>query len=338
MGRPGPAWQDQSLKETEAWKPAEPPRSSDRSLLPVEFGVGPKAAALSKLSESQLTVAMGQKSLQRSNFPATINARSGWAPPAVEISHPGASAAIGTRAQYLKRVAILLEFGERFFNPTRLSCFYRIPLPWSVEVVPVLRSARGLDKSAPGQIHTQIGTASVVSNRLPRHASGVPAMERLPLGSLRSPARIPKRSSIYPNVSAQAGLRRVATSARLTTGDGSSDARPPIPFSARTRTFGYGLWAEVGERDFHTHWDNFELVRAKLLGPFEGRLGNRLPDIADTNLLRCRIHLSDEGQRPSIEVVPCDHPFYLEQQNGLTIERAIYLARLVPGFEIIFDA
>lgn len=45
-----------------------------------------------------------------------------------------------------------------------------------------------------------------------------------------------------------------------------------------------------------------------------------------------------QAQRPSIEVTPCDHPFYLEQQNGLTIERAIYLARLVPGFEIMFDA
>lgn len=202
----------------------------------------------------------------------------------------------------------------------------------------MLRSPRGLDKSAPGQIHTQIGTASVVSDRLP------PARFRCAqTGTITH--GFPALACAYPqailDLSECERERRVKAGSDFCAID---DLRWFIrctaahPVQRTDQTFGYGLWAEVGERDFHTYWDNFELVRAKHLGPFEGRLANRLPDITDTNLLSCRIHLSDEGQRPSIEVVPCDHPFYLEQQNGLTIERAIYLARLAPGFEIIFDA
>jgi hypothetical protein len=107
--------------------------------------------------------------------------------------------------------------------------------------------------------------------------------------------------------------------------------------SQRYRT-GYGVWVEVSERSAKIYYDNFELVKAKHLGPFSGRFADRVPDLPETMGMNCKVHLSDEGQRPSVELLPAKHPFYDEHKNGIPLERAIALSKLIPGFELFLDA
>ena len=52
----------------------------------------------------------------------------------------------------------------------------------------------------------------------------------------------------------------------------------------------------------------------------------------DTLNLKTRVHLRDDGVRPSIELEPTEHPLAIEQRDGITAERVAELyARLVHG-------
>ena len=202
----------------------------------------------------------------------------------------------------------------------------------------MLKFVRRLGRPATEPAHPQKASASIGPDRLPR------ARFRC-AGTGEITAGFPAFACVYPqailDIPEDQRSGRVEAGSDFCVVDGQRwfiRCTAAHPVQRTEHKFGYGLWAEVGEHDFQTYWDNFELVRAKHLGPFKGHLANRLPDIADTNQLSCHIHLSDQGERPSIELMPCDHPFYFEQENGLSVERAICLARLVPGFEILFDA
>jgi hypothetical protein len=84
--------------------------------------------------------------------------------------------------------------------------------------------------------------------------------------------------------------------------------------------FGFGVWVSQKKENFQTYVDNFESAD---IGPFFGWLSTTLscyPE--DTFCLKTMAHFRDAKQRPSIELEPSDHQLSLDQQNGISLERA----------------
>ena len=48
---------------------------------------------------------------------------------------------------------------------------------------------------------------------------------------------------------------------------------------------------------------------------------------ADTEYLECEVRWGPKGQRPKVELWGCDHPVFLDQRDGITVERAIAMAK-----------
>jgi hypothetical protein len=72
-----------------------------------------------------------------------------------------------------------------------------------------------------------------------------------------------------------------------------------IPIRDTDEIFLWGLWASLFEEDFdtiHDHWET--LNREKLIGPFKGRLGNKLTLYPSTTDLKLTVRIEPVGTRP----------------------------------------
>lgn len=91
-----------------------------------------------------------------------------------------------------------------------------------------------------------------------------------------------------------------------------------IPIKGQSEPFGVGVWVSQSEANFDRYLDDEEEME-----PTFGWLANRLAFYEDsTFLLKTRVHFSGEGKRPTIELEPTDHPFAVDQREGITLERA----------------
>ena len=109
-----------------------------------------------------------------------------------------------------------------------------------------------------------------------------------------------------------------------------------IPILGSDEVFLWGLWASVREEVFDEIEDCWELPgREQSRGPFKGRLANSLSPYPETMNLKTRILLQPVGTRPLLEIEEKDHPLAIEQNSGITRERAQVLASLllhqIPG-------
>jgi len=93
---------------------------------------------------------------------------------------------------------------------------------------------------------------------------------------------------------------------------GSSDAH-----------FGFGVWATLSRKNFDLYLDTFDLGSQGHLGPWFGRLSNRLEGYPDTLNLKCQVRPQDGRQRPYVELEPTDHPLAMEQRSGITFDRLL---------------
>jgi hypothetical protein len=91
-----------------------------------------------------------------------------------------------------------------------------------------------------------------------------------------------------------------------------------------------GLWASVREEVYDEISDCWNLEgRERTRGPFKGRLGNSLAEHPETLNLKLEIALQPVGTRPLFRIEDTDHPLAVEQQFGITPERAMELASLI---------
>lgn len=103
-----------------------------------------------------------------------------------------------------------------------------------------------------------------------------------------------------------------------------------VPVIGTNEAFLWGLWANVFERDFHeihTTWD-----RTQPGGPFgryKCRIANSIEEYPDSFNLKVSLEVQAVGQRPRLRVDEAQHALALDQQNGITPERAISLASSV---------
>jgi len=92
--------------------------------------------------------------------------------------------------------------------------------------------------------------------------------------------------------------------------------------------FAYGVWATLSKKTFDIYLDVFDAGNAGDLGPWLGRLSNRLPGYPDTLNLKCHVCPQDNRQRPHIELEPTDHPLAIEQQRGIAFDRLLEIYAL----------
>ncbi len=103
-----------------------------------------------------------------------------------------------------------------------------------------------------------------------------------------------------------------------------------IPIINSEEVFLWGLWASVREGVFDEIEDCWELQgREKCRGPFKGRLANSLAEYPETLNLKVKILLQPVGTRPTFVVEESTHQLALEQAQGISRDRALYLASLV---------
>ena len=111
-----------------------------------------------------------------------------------------------------------------------------------------------------------------------------------------------------------------------------------VAIAEHTDLFAYGLWAEVGARDFNRYSVFYNTDAPAHLTEFQGKLANRLPHTPETLGVVCGITLSnEEGLRPAISVSNETHLLHAEQKDGIGLERAITLVGTMRGFVTIID-
>ncbi len=100
-----------------------------------------------------------------------------------------------------------------------------------------------------------------------------------------------------------------------------------IPVVGSTEPFLWGLWASVREEVFDEISESWEETgREKIRGPFKGRLANSLSVYAETLNLKVKILIQPAATRPLFIVEQIEHPLAIEQQNGISEDRANEMA------------
>lgn len=103
-----------------------------------------------------------------------------------------------------------------------------------------------------------------------------------------------------------------------------------IPIPGTDGVFTWGAWVTQSQESFHRYRDRFDEDQSEL-GSF-GWLPVTMPPYlrggpdADTEYLECDVRWGPKGARPKIELWECDHPLFLDQRDGITVERAIEIA------------
>lgn len=98
-----------------------------------------------------------------------------------------------------------------------------------------------------------------------------------------------------------------------------------VPIPAEDDVFGWGVWVRVSEADvadLATHW----VDEAAIGRSYSGRLATQLPAYGATLDLAGMLTLRSVDQLPTFELHDAEHRLALEQQNGISVERARELA------------
>lgn len=96
-----------------------------------------------------------------------------------------------------------------------------------------------------------------------------------------------------------------------------------LPIIGSEGVFLWGVWARMHEKDYDTIAEFWEIEgREKKIGPFKGRLANSLSIYPETLSMRLRIQVEPVGVRPRFILEEPEHPLSIEQQAGLTFEKA----------------
>ncbi|MEC4593760.1 DUF2199 domain-containing protein [Nitrospirillum amazonense] len=107
-----------------------------------------------------------------------------------------------------------------------------------------------------------------------------------------------------------------------------------IPVRGADDPFVWGGWVSLSKPNFDEFLAHYDSPQRAHLGPYFGWLSVALPLYPNTENLKTRVHLRDDGLRPYIELEPTDHPLALEQRNGIDIARVgVIYARVIHGKE-----
>lgn len=104
-----------------------------------------------------------------------------------------------------------------------------------------------------------------------------------------------------------------------------------IPVHGEAEPLTFSAWASLSAESYKAFAECFHTAERSHIGPFFGWFSNSLPFYPETLNLKTSVQLRDDGIRPLILLEHTDHPLSIEQQNGISMERAAELLnRLIP--------
>ncbi|HEX8567601.1 MAG TPA: DUF2199 domain-containing protein [Pyrinomonadaceae bacterium] len=93
-----------------------------------------------------------------------------------------------------------------------------------------------------------------------------------------------------------------------------------IPVHSYEHRLGFGVWISQKKENFYTYLENPD---SNEIGPFFGWLCNEIGyNDEKTLLLKTTAHFRGGNSRPLIEVESTEHPLSIDQQNGISLEKA----------------
>lgn len=92
-----------------------------------------------------------------------------------------------------------------------------------------------------------------------------------------------------------------------------------IPIQSSHVSFVWGVWVSLSEKNFRRYVDFFDTQPPPGEGPYFGWLSNQLPGYSETFKLKTHVVLQQDGQRPTIELEPNDHPLAVHQRAGMPL-------------------
>ncbi len=104
-----------------------------------------------------------------------------------------------------------------------------------------------------------------------------------------------------------------------------------IPIKGVAEPFCWGLWVSQSKDSFERYVRTFNQDQSQ-----DGSSGWLAVDIPyyrrnaagePLESLACNVKWCTMGQRPKIEVMPCDHPLYIDQANGIEWDKAVEIAQ-----------
>ena len=104
-----------------------------------------------------------------------------------------------------------------------------------------------------------------------------------------------------------------------------------LPIVGLNEVFLWGVWARVWQKDYDKFVEHYDTEgREKAIGPFKGRLCNKLPGYDPETLnLKCTVKIQPVGTRPLFIIDEPEHPLAIEQRNGIKLARARQICAIV---------
>ena len=99
-----------------------------------------------------------------------------------------------------------------------------------------------------------------------------------------------------------------------------------VPVIGADEPFVWGVWAEVGPKDFLRTNEQWTMQGRETEPEFPGWLNTKLPLFGDTINLEVTVQTQAVGRRPQFTIVDVSHPLGLDQKNGIALQRVHSIA------------
>ncbi|NNJ28006.1 DUF2199 domain-containing protein [Alienimonas chondri] len=98
-----------------------------------------------------------------------------------------------------------------------------------------------------------------------------------------------------------------------------------LPIIGRAETFAWSVWCSLSEDSFVHVCDRWETPDRDGDSYF-GWLCTSLPIYPETAHLKTNVRSRPPGETPLVEIQECDHPLFIEQRDGITLEQVEAIA------------
>jgi hypothetical protein len=95
-----------------------------------------------------------------------------------------------------------------------------------------------------------------------------------------------------------------------------------VPVCGTDEFVRWTIWTTLSSQNFERASALWDTVGRETEPPYFGWLSNQIPGYPPSINIKARVHTQSIGVRPQIEIVEPGHPLGVEQQSGVTQERA----------------
>jgi hypothetical protein len=104
--------------------------------------------------------------------------------------------------------------------------------------------------------------------------------------------------------------------------------RLPLTIIDIGEPWGFGMWTSLSRTNFQRYCDHFDDDMSSW-DPMFGYLSNRIENYPETLELALLVKPQARGLRPLATLEPCDHPLYIEQCDGISLDKVLKLTEQI---------